>query len=32
MVYPYFTGDVTSLVAVGIAIGVGVWLLVRGGW
>src|SRR5438046_1009086 len=32
MVYPYFTGDLTSLVVVGIALGIGVWLLVRGGW
>ena len=32
MAYPYFTDSVVSLVAVGVAIGVAVWVLVRGGW
>jgi hypothetical protein len=32
MAYPYFTDSVVSLVAVGVAIGVAVWALVRGGW
>jgi hypothetical protein len=32
MAYPYFTPTVTSLVAVGVALGVGLWVLVRGGW
>ena len=32
MVYPYFTETTTSLVAVGLALGVGTWVLVRGGW
>ena len=31
-VYPYFTGSVTSLVAVGVLGGVGLWVAVRGGW
>jgi hypothetical protein len=32
MIYPYFTETTTSLVAVGVALGVGMWILVRGGW
>ncbi len=32
MVYPYFTPTLASLVGVGIAVGVGVWVAVRGGW
>ncbi len=32
MVYPYFTPSVWSLLGVGTAICVGLWLAVRGGW
>ena len=32
MIYPYFTETTTSLVAIGLALGVGIWMLVRGGW
>ncbi|HZR24545.1 MAG TPA: hypothetical protein VFA59_13205 [Vicinamibacterales bacterium] len=32
MAYPYFTPTAVSLVGVGTAICVAVWLLVRGGW
>ena len=31
MAYPYFTLTLVSLVG-GVALGVGVWVLVRGGW
>ncbi|HEY2150870.1 MAG TPA: hypothetical protein VGH34_08685 [Vicinamibacterales bacterium] len=30
--YPYFTQTVPSLVAVGIALGIALWLAIRGGW
>jgi hypothetical protein len=32
MVYPYFTSSLTSLVVVGMAIGIGLWYSVRLGW
>jgi hypothetical protein len=32
MVYPYFTPTVISMVLVGVALGAGLWLAVRGGW
>jgi hypothetical protein len=32
MIYPYFTPTLMSLVGVGIVLGAGVWVLVRGGW
>jgi hypothetical protein len=32
MVYPYFTPTLVSLVGVGLALGVGLWVAVRGGW
>jgi hypothetical protein len=32
MAYPYFTPTVTSMVLIGIALGVGLWLAVRAGW
>lgn len=32
MVYPYFATTVTSLVLVGAALGVALWLAVRAGW
>jgi hypothetical protein len=32
MVYPYFTGTVTSLLAVGAACGVGLYLMLAAGW
>lgn len=32
LVYPYFTDSVISLVAVGIAIGVGLFVAIRAGW
>ncbi|HEY7291735.1 MAG TPA: hypothetical protein VH583_17995 [Vicinamibacterales bacterium] len=32
MVYPYFTPTLLSLVSVGLVLGFGVWVLVRGGW
>lgn len=32
MAYPYFTESVTSLVGVGVMLGVALWLTVRGGW
>jgi hypothetical protein len=31
-VYPYFTQTVPSLVAVGTALSIALWLAVRGGW
>ena len=31
-VYPYFATSVTSLVAVGVVLGVALWLAVRAGW
>ena len=32
MAYPYFTQDITSMTAVGAAIGGGLWLALRQGW
>ena len=32
MIYPYFTPTLASLIGVGVALGFGVWVLVRGGW
>lgn len=32
MVYPYFATSVASLVVVGVALGVTLWLAVRAGW
>ena len=32
MVYPYFATSVVSLVGVGVALGVGLWLAIRAGW
>jgi hypothetical protein len=32
MVYPYFTSTLWSLIGVGVVLGIGVWVLVRGGW
>lgn len=32
MVYPYFTPTVLSMTAVGVVLGVGLWLAVRAGW
>lgn len=31
-VYPYFAQTVTSLLLVGVAMSVALWLAVRGGW
>ena len=31
-VYPYFATSVTSLVAVGVVLGVALWLALRAGW
>jgi hypothetical protein len=31
-VYPYFTESITALVAVGVLLGIGTWVAVRGGW
>jgi len=31
-VYPYFATSVTSLLGVGAAIGVGLWIALRAGW
>jgi hypothetical protein len=30
--YPYFTQTVPSLIAVGLALGIALWLAIRGGW
>ena len=32
MVYPYFASTLTSLIGVGVLLGIGVWAAVRGGW
>ena len=32
MVYPYFATSVLSLVGVGVALGVGLWMAIRAGW
>ena len=31
-VYPFFTSSILALVGVGVALGAGLWLLVRAGW
>jgi hypothetical protein len=31
-VYPYFTETVTMMVAVGLALGVGLWMAIRAGY
>jgi len=32
MVYPYFADTVTTLVAIGLVIGVALWVAIRLGW
>ncbi len=32
MIYPYFAGSVTAVIAAGVAIGGALWLAVRQGW
>jgi 4-hydroxybenzoate polyprenyltransferase len=32
MVYPYFADSATSLIVVGVALGIALWLAVRSGW
>ncbi len=32
LIYPYFTGTVTTLLFVGVAICTGLWIAVRQGW
>ena len=32
MVYPYFAETVTTLVAIGVVIGVALWVAIRFGW
>ena len=32
MVYPYFTQSIASLLGVGVALSVALWLAVRSGW
>ena len=31
-VYPYFTPSILMMVIVGVALGTGLWVAVRGGW
>ena len=31
-IYPYFTPSILVMVVVGIALGTGLWMAVRGGW
>ena len=31
-IYPYFTPSILVMVIVGIALGIGLWVAVRGGW
>ena len=31
-VYPYFTPSILSMALIGVALGAGLWLAVRGGW
>jgi hypothetical protein len=31
-IYPYFTPSILVMVLVGVALGTGLWLAVRGGW
>jgi hypothetical protein len=32
LIYPYFTDSVITLVVVGVAIGVGLFVAIRAGW
>jgi hypothetical protein len=32
MVYPYFTPTILMMTIVGVALGSGLWIAVRGGW
>ncbi|HJN44178.1 MAG TPA: hypothetical protein QF572_08385 [Vicinamibacterales bacterium] len=32
LAYPYFTGSLVSLIAVGLVIGFGLWWVIRLGW
>jgi hypothetical protein len=32
MVYPYFTPGILAMTLVGVALGTGLWIAVRGGW
>ena len=31
-IYPYFTPSILSMAVIGIALGAGLWVAVRGGW
>ena len=31
-IYPYFAPTITSMIGIGVALGVGLWLAVRAGW
>jgi branched-subunit amino acid transport protein len=31
-IYPYFTPSILVMVVVGVALGTGLWVAVRGGW
>ena len=31
-IYPYFTPSILSMTLIGVALGAGLWLAVRGGW
>ena len=31
-IYPYFTPSILSMTLIGVALGTGLWLAVRGGW
>ena len=31
-IYPYFTPTISSMIGIGVALGVGLWLAVRAGW
>ena len=31
-IYPYFTPSILSMALIGVALGAGLWLAVRGGW
>ena len=32
MVYPYFTPGILPMLFVGVALGIGLWVAVQGGW
>jgi hypothetical protein len=32
MIYPYFTPSILMMLLVGVALGTGLWVAVRGGW